>query len=204
MQPDGMIGQRYGMAMTRRDRTGTEGSVLLVGLTLLGMNAVRAGHLSITANTIRVTATQPVAFGTLLNDLASGSAETVAFTTNGNDLVAGTDVLSVGGSIQPAVFTDSASAEAMTGQSITISMTGLSGIAAGTPVLPWRWLKAEYDDTHTVQATQSQGTALAATLTGVSISTMGTSLRVFGAIEIEGGDPGGHYSGVITVTANHQ
>lgn len=190
--------------MAKRGRTGTEGSVLLVGLTLLGMNAVRAGHLSITTNTIRVTATQPVAFGQLLNDFAPGSAETVSFTTNGNDLAAGTDVLSVGGSIQPAAFTVSASANDMTGQNITVSVTGLSGTATGTAVLPWRWLKAEYDDTHTAQARQSQGTGLVTTLTGVSISTMGTSLRVFGAIEIEGSDPDGHYSGVITVTANHQ
>ncbi len=110
----------------------------------------------------------------------------------------------MGGSIQPAGFTLSASDSDMTGQSITISMTGLSGTAAGTPVLPWRWLKAEYNDTQTVQATQSQGSGLVATLTGASISTMGSSLRVFGAIEVEGGDPAGQYSGVITVTANHQ
>jgi hypothetical protein len=183
---------------------GAAGPTLLVGLSLLASGGARAGHNTATSNTIQLAATQRLAFGRLLDDLPTGGSETVAFTASGQTLVEGTHVLSVGGTVQPAGFTLSASDLAMTGQTVTVSATALSGTASGPPLLAWRWLKAEYDGSQTAQTSQTTGDHLLITLTGVSIDTVGQTLRVFGSIEVESGDAVGSYSGVITVTANHQ
>lgn len=182
-------------------RRGLAASVL-VGLSALSLQCARAGHLLATANTIQVSSTRRLAFGRLLNDLAPGASETVSFTDAGNDLVGGTDVIRVGGTVQAAGFTISASQEDMAGQSVTLSVAALE-TGAGTATLPWRWVKADYNGTKTARATQSTGTRLVVTLTDVSIPTIGRSLDVFGGIEVRG-DMGGDYKGVVTVTANHQ
>lgn len=176
----------------------------MVGLSALGVQAARAGHSVLTSNTIQVAATQRLAFGRLLNDLDPGSVETVSFTTNGSALATGTNVISVGGTVQPAAFTLSASDSDMAGQSITVSVTAYVDGGTGTDTLPWRWLKADYGGTKTARTSATAGGSLVTTLTDVSIPTTGSTLRVFGGIEVDGDDASGSYTGTVTVTSNHQ
>lgn len=178
----------------------------VVGLSALGYQGARAGSATTNATAdlvqdIVVSANQNMAFGNLLNGLATGS-ETVSFNTAGTALTAGTDVTHVDGNVQPAKFTLSTDTDAATGQSITVAATALSNTAA-TASLPWRSLNADYT-AKTAAATQASGTNLTAIITNATVPTAGATLTAYGGIEVEAADPSGSYSGTVTVTANRE
>lgn len=178
----------------------------VVGLSALASQDVHAGSASnsATANIvsdITVSSKQPMQFGDVL---VTGTGNTgTAELDSGRDVTTTGGVSAVGGSPQPAEFTLKTSETAESNQTITVNATALANADSATHTLPWRSLNASYDGANTVHSTGTS-TGLEVKITGASVPTSGATLRAYGGVEVQSGDPIGTYIGKVTVTANRE